>query len=261
MSELKVTCLGQCGFLLDDGTTRIVTDPYLSDAVDRFHYSEQTPWQRLYPASATLSALQPHAVLISHAHTDHMDPITLGGYARSGGQAVICAPAPECRKLEELGIGSIRACRAEEAFTVGSVRITPVPCAHTRLHTDNEGRFFELSYIIDFGGHVVFFGGDMSLYDGLVTRLKRERFDLLLLPVNGRDEDRTNRGIIGNINEREAAQLAAALDVPYIPMHHDLYAINGCPTERAAAAADAAGAKILPMKPMETVTLKGEKTE
>jgi L-ascorbate metabolism protein UlaG (beta-lactamase superfamily) len=261
LSELKISYLGQCGFLLDDGNTRIVTDPYLSDAVDRLHYSEQTPWQRLYPAPATLSALQPHAVLISHAHTDHMDPITLGDYARAGGQAIICAPAPECYQLTELGIGTIRACRAEESFTVGTVRITPVPCAHTQLHTDDEGRFFELSYIIDFGGHTVFFGGDMSLYDGLAARLAREHCDLLLLPVNGRDDDRTDRGIIGNINEQEAAELAAALEVPYMPMHHDLYAINGCPIGRAAAAANAAGAKIIPLKPMDSITLKDAKTE
>ena len=261
MHELKVTCLGQCGFLLDDGNTRIVTDPYLSDAVDRFHYSELTPWKRLYPAPVTLTELDPCAALISHAHTDHMDPITLGDYAKSGGGALICAPAPECHKLTEMGVSHIRACRAEESFIVGSAKITPIPCAHTQLHTDDEGRFFELSYIIDFGSHKVFFGGDMSLYDGLQIRLAQENCDLLLLPVNGRDDDRTNRDIIGNINGQEAACLAASLGAPYIPMHHDLYAINGCPVERAAEAAEAAGATMIPMKPMDTIILKGEKME
>ena len=34
---MRMTNLGQCGFLLEIAGTRIVTDPYLSDFVDRHH--------------------------------------------------------------------------------------------------------------------------------------------------------------------------------------------------------------------------------
>ena len=46
MSKARLTALGQCGFLLDTGKTRIVTDPFLSDSVDRMFYSKKTPWKR-----------------------------------------------------------------------------------------------------------------------------------------------------------------------------------------------------------------------
>ncbi len=77
---MKCTYLGQCCFLIECGTTRIVTDPYLSDSVDK----GDLLWRRQYPAPCTLHSLKPDAVLISHAHDDHMDPVTLKRYLADG---------------------------------------------------------------------------------------------------------------------------------------------------------------------------------
>lgn len=256
-SDISITYAGQCGFLIASGDTRVVTDPYLSDSVDRDHYSEKTPWKRLYPAPYTLSELDPDIVVISHAHDDHLNPDTVKEYLSSGKEAFFVAPLPICHMLEELGVKDekiIRA-RAEKVINLNGCEIFPIPCAHTELHTDENGAFFELSYIITINGKSIFFGGDMSLYDGLTERLAREKLDLLLLPCNGRDETRTNNGIIGNITEVEAAKLSADLCTPFIPMHHDLYAINCCPEEDIIDAAKAHGAKITVLKPTETFTL------
>lgn len=72
----------------------------------------------------------------------------------------------------------------------------------------------------------MFFGGDMSLYDGLEKRLREVELSLLQLSADGRDAHRTNLGITGNVTPEESAKLSAALNVPWIPMHHDLYKIN-----------------------------------
>jgi L-ascorbate metabolism protein UlaG (beta-lactamase superfamily) len=255
MSGLAITYLGQCGFLLDFGDTRIVTDPYLSDYVDKTCSSEQTPWRRLYPPPATLHKLMPDGIIISHSHEDHLDPWTLQPYLSLNTTCKIAAPAPECNKLMRLGASNILYARAEESFFIGSVKITPIPCAHTQLHTDETGRFRELSYILKRDNISVFFGGDMSLYDGLYKRLREAECSLLLLPANGGDEERTSKGIIGNIDCTQAASLAAALNAPYIPMHHDLYAINGCAPEEILHAAKAAGAKAHLLKPMQSLQL------
>ncbi len=251
---MRVTYLGQCGFLLDFGHTRIVTDPYFSNAVDS-HRPEDTAWTRQYPAPASLAELRPDAILISHAHGDHMDPQTLVPYVRAGGAAVICAPKPEVWRLEKMGITRLCPCRAEEPFSVGGATVTPIACAHTQFHLSEEGCFHELSYIVTDGRDTVFFGGDMSLYDGLTDRLARANCNLLLLPVNGRDEERTRAGIIGNTNEREAAWLSRGLNAPYVPAHHDLYTGNGCPVERAIAAAGEIGADIRPLAPGKTMEM------
>lgn len=81
------TYLGQCCFLLEFDGTRIVTDP---------HFSELRDCPRNYPAPCTLAELAPDAVIISHSHIDHLDPLTLAPYIQAGGQATIHAPAPEC---------------------------------------------------------------------------------------------------------------------------------------------------------------------
>ena len=187
-----------------------------------------------------------------------MDPDTLSPYLQGGGRAIIAAPAPEAEKAIALGAQKVVFARAEQSFQVGGVKITPIPCAHTQLHLDDGGRFCELSYLIDFGGgNRIFFGGDMSLYDGLRERLERAEPALMLLPVNGRDEERTANDIIGNITAEEAASLAAELGVPFVPMHHDLYEINRCPEGWAEIAAQRANAVIHPLKPMQSMLLTG----
>lgn len=257
MDQLTITYLGQCGFLLDFGDVRIATDPYLSDYVDANFASDSTPWKRLYPPPTSLLSLRPDLILISHSHGDHLDPWTLGEYIQSGGEALIAAPAPECDALETLNAPFLLQAESESSFSIGRVRITPIPCAHTELHADERGRYRELSYIIECGEHRVFFGGDMSLYPGLMERLAKARCTLLLLPVNGRDDERTKNDIIGNIDCREAAELATALNVPYFPMHHDLYAINGASDGEILSAAKKAGARVRILKPGQTLPIDG----
>ncbi len=249
--NLKITYLGQCGFLLEIGETRIVTDPYFSNLADGT-MPDGTPSPRKYPAPvATLAELKPDVVLISHAHEDHLDPLTLKPLIESGIECLICAPYPECGKLEEIGAKYIHRALVEKTIKVKDVFITPIPCAHTQPHVDDSGRFMELSYFIHGEGEKVFFAGDMSFFFGLIERLEDEKCDILLLPVNGRDDERTARGIIGNIDHIEAAHLAAMLNATYVPMHHDLYAHNGCSNEKIETAAIEAKAKLKMLKPGE----------
>jgi L-ascorbate metabolism protein UlaG (beta-lactamase superfamily) len=46
--------------------------------------------------------------------------------------------------------------------------------------------------------------------------------DVLMVPINGRDHVRESRGIVGNMNETEAAWLCAEVGPSYaIPMHYE----------------------------------------
>jgi L-ascorbate metabolism protein UlaG (beta-lactamase superfamily) len=251
LSSLEIKYLGQCGFLLKTKNSRLVTDPYLSYSVDRDHYCEQTPWIRLYPPPCRLSDARPDIILISHEHDDHLNPETILECISAGQDPTFVIPAPIRYMLTDLGISDSRIIDAhsETPIRIGDFEIVPIPCAHTDFHLDSHGAFFELSYIIKAPDTTVFFGGDMSMYDGICERLSRESIDLLLLPCNGRDDERTSKGIIGNINETEAASLSADLNVPFVAMHHDLYAINACSEEAISSAAASVGAEVIFLKP------------
>ena len=54
--------------------------------------------------------------------------------------------------------------------------------------------------------------------------------DVAVLPVNGRDPEREARGIVGNMDAREAVELALAIGATLlVPIHWDGFAGNTVP--------------------------------
>lgn len=240
-------------YLIEAAGMRIVTDPYLSSAAD---IDGST---RKYAPPATLSEIMPDIIVISHAHADHLDAQTLVPFYRIRRRSFTLVPTPVADKIVELGgeavpMSAPHPTQLGESFRLGSVTITAIPCAHTELHRDGDGNFFELSYLIEADGKQIFFGGDMSMYDGLLESLMRISPDVMILPVNGRDYFRMSRGIIGNLDSNEAAELAARAKARmFIPGHHDLYDHNGCPNEWIKYSAKKFGAPLKLLAPGESV--------
>jgi L-ascorbate metabolism protein UlaG (beta-lactamase superfamily) len=84
-----------------------------------------------------------------------------------------------------------------------------------------------VGFVVDVGGVRVYHAGDSEIYPGMVERLAPLQIDVALLPINGRDWFRERHGIIGNMDEREAAYLANAIGARVvIPMHYDMFAGN-----------------------------------
>ena len=252
---MKMTFLGQCGFVLDTGETVIAIDPYLSDYLDRNYSTEEICWKRRFPAGTSLSSIGPDVVLLSHRHWDHLDPWTIRPYIDSGGSALFVGPSATEERLRQQGVRNARYMDAGETLKINDVRITAIACAHPEVHTDENGHCMELSYIVSWQDGRLFFGGDMMVREGLVEEVASFRCKVMLLPCNGRDAWRDAHGIIGNTTAREAAQFVrdAGADV-LIPMHHDLYEINACEEEVIQKEAMEAGVRALCMHPMQTVT-------
>ena len=219
--------LGQEGFVIGAKGSYLAIDPYLSDYVDQ-NCCQFVQWRRNYSAPVRPEQLNMLAgVLCTHSHYDHADPWTLPHLAKANPCAVFLVPAPEVDTIAAYGIEKERIVPAVAgvAVTIGAFRVTPVPAAHEVLHTDAQGNYYELSYIIDDGNNRVFHGGDMCLYDGLMDRLKN--IDVAILPINGRDAERNANDIIGNMDCQEAVQLAKAIEAELlVPVHHDLYEVN-----------------------------------
>ena len=69
------------------------------------------------------------------------------------------------------------------------------------------GRHLYLGFVIEAEGLRLYHSGDSLAYDGLAEQLGSEPFDVLFLPINGRDPA---RGVPGNMTAAEAVDLAAA---------------------------------------------------
>ncbi len=212
--------LGQLSFVLKGAGRTIGIDLYLSD------YPGGA--RRNYPppvAPASLANLD--LVFCTHDHSDHIDPWTLQPLAVSSPEALFLLPRPCLPAVKDtLPVKRVVGTDADTPLALKGVGIVPIPAAHDRLQPSADG-YDAQGYILRLGPVTICHTGDTVMYDGLVERLRQHRVDVLLAPINGRDYFRTAKNIIGNLDPREAADLAAAAGVKLlIPGHWDLFVHN-----------------------------------
>ena len=231
MARLELTWLGQAGFLVETDATRLLIDPWVSPADGRL--IEQPPLE--------LVADGIDFVLVTHEHLDHLDLAFLSRLAERSPGARLVLPEPIADQAE--GVLDVTTVRPGDAIDVGDVRVEVVPAWHGVLsadaYTDGDGRF--VGYLLHAAGQVVYHAGDTIATDGLLAALEGRSIDVALLPINGRDFFREQRDIVGNLDAREAVEVALRIGAhTLVPYHWDGFAGNtvrpgGAPDEAAAA--------------------------
>lgn len=221
--------LGQAGFWIETGAHRLLIDPYLSDSLAIKYAGQPNDHRRMMPPPVSAGALpRPDLVLITHAHTDHMDPLTLAPLAqRHPGLPFVVPAARAAAARDRIGDQArlILADAGEVMQPLPGLQLTVFPAAHETLDRDAQGRHPFLGYGIVAGGLRLYHSGDCIPFDGLPALLAAFAPQIALLPVNGRDARRRAAGIPGNFTLQEAIALASGL--PYlIPHHFDMFAFN-----------------------------------
>lgn len=214
--------LGQSSLVLKVAGRIVYVDPYLADDPRRL-----TP-----PAFAAAAAGNADLVLLTHDHSDHLDPAALPALTAASPWARVVAPRPIVDRVAALvGDGDrVVAASAGDAVAFGALRLTPVAAKHETFDEDPDLGFPYLGYVLHADGVAIYLAGDTIPYDGLVETLIPFAIDLAFLPINGRDFFRTRRGILGNMDGREAAELAAAVGVDtVVPVHYGMFAGNTVP--------------------------------
>jgi L-ascorbate 6-phosphate lactonase len=203
-------------------------DPFLSTGHNREYLSTQLP-------SATTGI---DVVLCTHEHVDHFDAESVPAIAAASPEAVFVVPEPIVDMVTEASIRADRVVGVQPGqapLEIAGLSIRAVPAMHGVTMEDAYGFGEELSgglirfvgYVVDAAGVRLYHAGDTIRYDGMEDLLGALTIDIAMLPINGRDADREARGIVGNLSEREAATLAAAIEAhTVIPMHYDLFARN-----------------------------------
>lgn len=222
---LAIWFLGQESVIIKGDGVTVYIDPYVSDFLDR-----NGP-VRSYPAPITPEDITgADLCLITHEHDDHMDEGTLTVFHAQNGHAPVLSPACCRQELLRMGIAESTLLTADTSEAIelfSKLRITVIPAAHEELEQDDRGHYRSVGYVLELNGVTLYHAGDTVIYPGLVERLAEISPDVAMLPINGGDYFRREKGIVGNMNYREAAELAVRIGAEtVIPLHYDVFAGN-----------------------------------
>ena len=200
MSSDGVTYVGHATALVELDGTRVLTDPVLRDRI-AYILRIAPP-----PPPDTLENLD--AVLISHAHHDHLDVPSL---RRIPLDVPIIAPPGAAPLLRRRSGHEVIEATAGTCVRVGNVDILAIPAKHEGRRLPTDPRLPTIGFVI---GSRVGFYGDTDVFDGM--RDLEGTLDVSLLPVWGWGP----RVGPGHMNPARAAR-AAALIRPRIavPIH------------------------------------------
>jgi L-ascorbate metabolism protein UlaG (beta-lactamase superfamily) len=193
-----------------DGT-KLLTDPLLRRRVTHLRRA----------SSVEMDALREvDAVLISHAHYDHLD---LRSLMRLDPSVQIVVPVGLGRLVRRKGFGSVREVDEGDEATFGSVTVRATHAEHGGKREFGRARGPALGYVIE-GSCTIYFAGDTALFDGM-DELAAD-LDVALLPIWGWGPG-LGRGL--HLDPRSAAEalrlLRPRIAIPihwgtYRPLHH-----------------------------------------
>jgi L-ascorbate metabolism protein UlaG (beta-lactamase superfamily) len=224
--------LGQAGFILGAHGQRILIDPYLSDSLAEKYRGRTFSHERLMPPPVSVTdAGRIDLVLITHHHTDHMDPATLGPIAENNPHCRFVAPrASLAEAVARIAVSGERIIAMDAGETVEpfpGCTVTAIRAAHETLERTPDGLHRFLGYVIDLDGVRIYHSGDTIPFDGLQPEVAALHPLLALLPVNGRRPELTEAGIAGNLTFDEACALANGIGARAMIAHHyGMFAFN-----------------------------------
>lgn len=223
--QLALWALGQAGFILKGGPTIVCIDPYLSDSITELEGPKRRVPLPLAPGALRTADL----VFATHEHLDHADARTLGPLMAASSQARLITSLQGRDVARGAGVSDERITvpRLGERVTAGALSYTAIPAAHYDFEVDEAGHSRWMGFVIELNGVTVYHAGDTLVFPELLAALAGRAIDLALLPINGRDDVRDQRGITGNLWPGEAIALATTIGAQVlIGMHNDMFAEN-----------------------------------
>jgi L-ascorbate metabolism protein UlaG (beta-lactamase superfamily) len=191
MKTLKY--LGHSCFLLSDGRTSVIFDPFLTDNPS---------------AAAAADDIDCQYVLPSHAHNDHLgDTVKIA--KRTGATVVSTA--------ELAGLCGGQGCKThamhlggKQALDFGYVRLTPA------FHGAGVPGGHACGFVVNFGGTTVYHAGDTALFGDMALLGRLEKIDYALVPI----------GDNYTMGPADAVEAVAMLKPRFVvPMHYNTWPV------------------------------------
>jgi L-ascorbate metabolism protein UlaG (beta-lactamase superfamily) len=225
--ELGVTFIGHSSFLLQIAGKNLLVDPVLAMRLILLRRQRRAGVRVM-----DLPAID--AVLVTHAHMDHMNLPTLRRVARvsrrlTGTAPVIVVPRGCEDLVAGLGFSEVVAMEWWEEKMVAGLKVTMTPCKHwgARMFRDTHRGFG--GYVVEGGGRRVYHSGDTAYFAGFREVGERLKPDVALLPIGAYFPD-SYRGV--HTSPEEA--LKGFLDCGakwMVPMHFGTFRLGREPME------------------------------
>ena len=192
---IKYTYYGHASFLLDDGTSKVLTDPFLTG----------NPL-----AAIQADDVECDYILLTHAHGDHLGDAP--AIAKRTGAMVlgipevldVCLQAEGDIKTHGMNIGG------SVKLPFGKVRMTMA------LHSSGVAGGIACGYVIQIGGINVYFAGDTALFSDMKLIGQKDPLDYAVLPIG----DNYTMGL------EDAAMAAQWVNAGHvIPVHYNTWPV------------------------------------
>jgi L-ascorbate metabolism protein UlaG (beta-lactamase superfamily) len=225
--ELGITFIGHSSFLLQIAGKNLLVDPVLATRLILLRRQRRAGVRVM-----DLPAID--AVLVTHAHMDHMNFPTLRRVVRAtrkllGTAPVIVVPRGCEDLVEGLGFSQVVAMEWWEEREIVGLKVTMTPCKHwgARMFRDTHRGFG--GYVVEGGGHRVYHSGDTAYFAGFREIGQRLRPDVALLPIGAYFPD-SYRGV--HTSPEEALKGFIECRAKWmVPMHFGTFRLGREPME------------------------------
>jgi L-ascorbate metabolism protein UlaG (beta-lactamase superfamily) len=226
-SELGVTFIGHSSFFIQIGGKSLLVDPNFARWIFVLKRLRQP-------------GLRPHdlppidAVLVTHAHFDHLHRPSLRTIARmtrrkSGKRPIIIVPRHLRDLVDDLGFGRAIEMDWWQSLRLGPVEITHTPSRHWGARIIRDVHRGYGGYVLGSGGHSLYHAGDTAYFEGFREIGERLRPQVALLPIGA-----YHPASFRNVHTSPEDAVHAFIDLRakwMVPMHYGTFRLGHEPME------------------------------
>ncbi len=240
--ESAITFIGHSSFLLQTAGQAILVDPVFATRLVLLRRQRR-------PGLRVRDLPNINAVLLTHAHMDHLNRPSLRAIAGEMRRRGLPAPAAVVPNgvedlVRTLGFRSVTELRWWESAEVGPLTVTATPCQHwgARMFSDTHRGFGGYTIAAE-GPPTLYHSGDTAYFNGFHEIGNRLQPDVAMLPIGAYYPD-SYRAV--HTSPEEALQIFEDIGAgTMIPMHYNTFRLGrepmAEPLPRLLAAADRAG--------------------